>query len=1355
MAIKRERLISPLFIGIFGGAIGLSGALLLKQNDLVDRVKKEPPNALSVAYLEAWIRIRSDDMELRSLLASQYIRSGRLPEAQALIAELLASKDAKLKKHAVQLQMDLIEQQLWAMAPEDPQRPVVLAELSSMLNQSSEYDWSIQTLKVLAIRAHALSLPKLSAQFFQRLAKLDPMNTVEWRQLSSDWALADGRYVEAAEAAFERLKGAPTIALQREHFLRGLTILESGNLLNVAMKEAKDRITPPLQNDPDTLRVLIRLALSANRPDLAEGYAQRLLDVQKVSGADQLNGEAVVMRYAGLPVSRVNDYQPASALPWIYLDGVRGNAVRTQLDANAKHAATGMVRVSTIAAAAAADNALADTPPDDTPTERVVRVKSAPQKIAASTAPASDLELTYNVFLADQKLEKALEVVNLALKQNPKDPVWLKRRAVVNEWSGHPAPALQAWLALARSTGSAEAWQAVERLSLGLHDDVVYLEALRQRVGRTPDELLYVDQIVATYERIGDFNGALAFLRSHIAKSKLQKDLLERYAALAERIGEDDLALQTWQQLNARFGPNTTYALKIASVYSVQGKFDKAMNVLVAAQGSAKPTDYLYWRTLASVAGRVGRDDVARVAARNLIGNPDLSDADLRNMIALWDAYPIDAGRIAEQSFRRTGDITSLQQAIYQYSRAKAWARIDRLLDSLTPAQAEQAALSSDFLMAKAEYLRQTGRSDESLDTLRAAIAIEGGASDIRAAFLWALIDRGTDAELRNALQSWREDAEEDSQLWGPYAAGYMRLSEKTPSLHFFSKEKVSKYQDPLWALTYAEALETFGYPDAAWTLRKQAWIYIANRREMLLGKAKPVAPPPVVNATATEAPADIDSDAAVEEAEAFAELRTQAATLSQPYEGGDFSRALLLQTLRYERLNQDVLATGTLTELDQANEPKDAPKMALVGGRAPSRVIAQDVALAWALSNEPYELAREWMAQRYGTELQRPAYAEVAVALNADDRIELARLLEEGPDRIPVQSRVEANMRLDRWHAAQRVAFRGATGNPYNEELQDSVRETGLLNASYVEPGYRSFRQSPFNFTETDVEAGLRLTDRWTLTVNALSRQQKSVNPAVLVNVPRNDRRVTAGLGWRDADTALLFEAGRRQAVRDFTQARFDAAWNLQRSLSWNASLGYNQEATDTAELRIGGVKDTASLGALWRVGTREYIGARLDVDRFYDQDRRAIGKGNLFELEAGYNIRLEYPDFTIRTVYARANYKPIGNDAGPIFGRLSPDGVATTAEIMPSNFTQKGLLFGFGTDLRTNYTRAWRPFMEVGYLHDSRRGWGSTGRIGLAGTVFGNDHAVIYYGHDRSPKSFDGGTPSTEFGVRYRWYF
>ena len=103
---------------------------------------------------------------------------------------------------------------------------------------------------------------------------------------------------------------------------------------------------------------------------------------------------------------------------------------------------------------------------------------------------------------------------------------------------------------------------------------------------------------------------------------------------------------------------------------------------------------------------------------------------------------------------------------------------------------------------------------------------------------------------------------------------------------------------------------------------------------------------------------------------------------------------------------------------------------------------------------------------------------------------------------------------------------------------------------------------------------------------------------------------------------------------------------------------------------------------------------------------------------------------------------------------GRLLPSGATLEADaFMPRSFTQFGLLFGFGTDYLERYTRAWRPFMDVGVLRDNREGWGTQVQLGVAGSVFGNDHLALVFSHASITRA--GTSPMTEIGLRYRWLY
>jgi hypothetical protein len=292
---------------------------------------------------------------------------------------------------------------------------------------------------------------------------------------------------------------------------------------------------------------------------------------------------------------------------------------------------------------------------------------------------------------------------------------------------------------------------------------------------------------------------------------------------------------------------------------------------------------------------------------------------------------------------------------------------------------------------------------------------------------------------------------------------------------------------------------------------------------------------------------------------------------------------------------------------------------------------------------------------------------------------------------------------------------------------------------------------QGGLSYTEAGIGAGLRLSPTQSLALDYAERNQHG--DASLPNVPRHDRQLS--LAWRHLglDDTERVRVGRRNALDDFTTFRLDGTLFEQQNLSFNYALGFNQMATETSQLIVGGVKHLASVGVNYRPDPHVFAGGRVEYARFYGQDKSFLGTGAVADFNAGYKLRVDYPDYTVRAVLTHGQYSASGNPGGQL-ARLLPAGAPLIAQqFMPQTFTQEGLLFSFGDDLEEGYTRAWRPFFAAGPIHDSNQGWTAQVRVGLAGSVFGNDQATMYYEHAGVTS---GRTQAfTEYGVRYRWLY
>lgn len=1340
----RERLLPPWLIGTLGALIGLALALMFPRERLEARLLEGGKvDALSVAYLEAWLRVRPNDGEFLSVLAAQYVRTGRLDDAEAMLNRMRGLHDKSLERDALMLDIAIREQRAYALQPNDPKRTALLNDLRGLLKQALDYRWTASELEILAGKARALDQGAIAVQFYQRLAKQDVARAAQWQARTAEIALGVGEYRAAAAANFAAQATAKSIDEQRRYFIAGLKALQGGNLLDDAMTEAQRR-AGPLIEDTETLRFLTRLALACNRPDLADQYARRLLHLSWRQTEEGIALAAGAARhdwtFAGRPEPLPS---PADA---VFMDGPEGLVRRQRHAARIRHVAD---------KADKADKASDASAPSAQPT--------GAEAIARGIAPfnADDYDLAYRVFMSSGNLNDAMRVAQAAVRQRPDLKIWTERAAQVSEWNRQPMSALKYWLSYAESTGDDAAWQNVLRLAPALNEDHAYLAGLRYQASRQPGDMKLLDQVIAAYERLGEPVEGLAYLNG-IARGPHRQVILERYAMLAERAGKDDQAYDTYVRLQKEFGPNAKYALKLANMLYVRAQFEQALSAMEAASKVASPTDDLYWRTFAQLARLNQRDDLSREAYRQLLIGGNAQPDDLSAMIDFYDASPIDAGRLAELAFRKGGSMASLQQAIYYYTRARAFRRIDALLASLTLEQRRAAEQSPGVLGARAEYFRQSGQWMIAMRDLRRAASLPDAGSDVKAAFLWGLLDSGQNDELKRALALWRGEAENDSAYWGAYAAAGLQLFDANLALRFLGRQGKSMRNDPLWLLAYADAREMAGQADAAWRLRREAW-WLLWRADGANGKDQ--APNRRVGTHVTVG----DTNAVPLEDDARTELRARRVSLAQTFGSGDLAQRLLIELLRDDRrATKQARVGGSATvrksELGDIDtlppEPPETPadkrKDAHVSDQLVSAV-AKEAALGWALSQEANDLARAWLLQQYTRRMTRPAYAEISIALAERDLQTLDRLLDDTPDRIPLYNRIDANVMTDRLGEAQRLSFEGLTTAPDDEQIHQRVQETLLTNAQALEPRETWFKQAPLTYFETSAAAGIRLTDHTNMLVRATQRNQRSTDDTQLTGVPAQDRSVDWISQYQTQDTQWKGTVGWRQGLASLYAFRLDGLLGLGGPRSGpfgtELSIGRNQPANETTQLRVGGVKDLFSIGGTWRLTQREYIRARVEGDRFYGQDRAFLGSGMVFDGEAGYRFRIEYPDYTIRVVGTRASYSASGTPSA-LLGRLLPTGTALAADaFMPQSFTQFGLLFGFGTDYLDRYTRAWRPFMDVGLLHDNREGWGTQLQLGVAGSVFGNDHLAVVFSHASITRA--GTAPMTEIGLRYRWLY
>ncbi|CAM2153387.1 polysaccharide biosynthesis protein PelB [Pararobbsia alpina] len=1444
----RARVLSPWLLMLLALAVVGVLAAAYPRNTLQQRLlESDKPNALSVAYLEAWLRVAPDDHDFIGVLAAQYLRVGRFDDAERLAQRMARSGDAELVRSAVLVQAGVEEARAYGMLEDNPARPAAMDRLRAAFDEAATFKWRAGELRVLAQRSTAAGANRAALAFYQQLATVDHDTSLDSQMHIAQLALGSQAYDVAAQAYFSAQSASADLDTQRKYFMAALAAYQAGGLLDQALADG-DKHLGRLSRDPQTIAAMLNLARAANRPDMIRHYAKALSDL--TSAIDRRQGDEngdtegkqrlaeVRMAASRRGVRRVADHghsprwhtvvaHPGDYGDWYYADGFAamqrnthsdGHFVRVADTASAVNAvnAASTPAVGTAGHASSADSATAAS-------ANAASTKADTSSTAASSArPAMSAqdreqydELAYKSFLEGNDVHGAMALAQRRVTADPSSADWQRKLAQSAEWSNEPMIALQAWLAVAKLTNASDAWAEVLRIAPALNDDEAYVLALLKQSDLNPGDLKRIDAVVDAYERLGEPDEALAFLKRR-AVGPVRIAVLRRYAALAERSGNDDLAEATYKQLVQTTGPNAEDSLHLASLYYAHRDYEGAYGALKVAAPVAKPANDDFWRTYGQIARLLEDEDGAHLAYGKLLAGGHATDEDLGEMSYFYDGHPLDAGRIAELQYRNTGTPRALTDTVYYYVQARAWPRIKTLLASLTPKERAIIDNSPDSLSMVAEYERQTNQPDAALRDLRRASSLPAASSDVQAAYLWTVVDFGTDDELHLALLRWRDRSNDVAALWGPYAAGLVRLNKPNDALQYFRREAAASKGDPLWVLALADCEEAAGHDDLAWSLRRHVWTTMlpADPDAMPLGNGLP---------RRGRLSVSLSND----DIERRDEIRQRRAALSQLFENGDTSKRVLIEMLRADgdqgdtsQMQASVLGNvGKLPPVAEANVAR-VPVAAAAGGvatadaptqqdadddtagdtsgkgkiapgghaaagaigtssasanaaadrayadakaaGAPAAVAQQqrlissaavEVTVAWALSAESNEMAKAWLAREYANRLTRPVDAELSVALSEHDVKTINRILDsKGASRATIDNRIDAYEMADRPGEAEELAFYGLGGAPANEDIHERLSNLATERNQSINFGFRSMSESPLDYYETKLGGELALTDHWSVALEGIQLNQWSSNKLILADIPSRDRRYefTGHYQTTTEDISLVF--GHRTAMTEFNTERLTAEFGRGTALRSTFTIGRNQFADESQEIQVGGMKDMLRGEVEWDVVSSVYVRGAFEGDRFYTQERDRIGSGALMDGEIGYRIRTEYPDWTIRIVGTHGNYSAYPINV-PFLQRLIPIGdVPTASTFIPQSYSQYGLAAGFGTDLLDRYTRAWRPFLDVGLIHDSNFGWGPEVLAGFAGSVFGNDHAAVYFQHESVSHQ---GTDTNSFGVRYQWLF
>lgn len=827
MEQRRSRLVAPDATGLrarilsTGGLLVVAGmvlvvlVLLFPRRELIDRLRAERRNdELSVSYLANLLTSEPDNDELRVLLAERHFALRQADRAEAALAPIgeraMANPETRLRLS--RLRYSLLELRANAAAPGGDEAQRLREALVAGLNERLLLPWSTPDLLMFARKAVALEQLGLAQRFHARIRFDADGDRAPWFEEAVRTALWAQDYAGAAMLHRRAMEVTPLAERQRAHLLSALRILQSGNLLDAAMDLAR-RHDDVVGADAAMLDYLTRLALAANRPDLADGYARRMMRM----GPSSAQAAPALLRWLGrglealLPAAHAQQAARAGAEP------------------------------------APIDAERAPLPPDD--------AASGPARIAAGDPrlPFDDgaYTLAYQTFLANRNLNDAWRVAGSAVRQRPDDILWRERLAQVCEWSGRPDEAMQHWRELVRLAGGdrerrERALQGVLRLAPGLQGDEAVLATWRDVAATrrlTTEEVLGV---VALSERLGWPEEGMAWL-VEADRRQPSRILAEARTGLAERMGDLPAAMEALRQVIARDGVTPARAVRLATFHGLRGETAQAYEVLAPLADRVGPGETAYWRLLASVAWSLQVEDRALQALQVVTGQGDFMPLEAERLLALLRTrQPREAARFAERAWRHLRTTDYLVAALELWWNERDMAEMERLFAAAAADPETTLALDGEayFWMLRSQWRQARGEMLAALSDMRRALDAEPDEVGIRVSYLFMLIEAGGKGELQRLLGTWLEDATRQPAYDAAYAAGYMELDLPRRALPFWRRQAPLLRDDPMWNGSYADVLEAAGQPEAARRVRGHALALTRDRLATLGARADAAATP-------------------------------------------------------------------------------------------------------------------------------------------------------------------------------------------------------------------------------------------------------------------------------------------------------------------------------------------------------------------------------------------------------------------------------------------------------------------------------------------------------------------------------
>jgi len=279
---RRARFFGPWIIAAFVFAVIIILIIFFPKREILSEVEDiHTADPVSANYLKNLIKTYPDKLRFRILFARQQYNHGKVLEAKKILKEVMAQEmdDENLTLQVRWLNYQIQRDEAYGFKPGSTESKQAKTAVKSDIETLAKTPLGSRELTELAKDALYFGSSKTAVEIYISLLKRYPDQSAEWFANAGRVALSVGDYRNSARFYLLAKFRSKTIAEKRLNFINALKSLQAGDMVNQALVIANRYLTD-LKNDKKTLIFLTKLALAANKPQLAQKYAISALQLQ-------------------------------------------------------------------------------------------------------------------------------------------------------------------------------------------------------------------------------------------------------------------------------------------------------------------------------------------------------------------------------------------------------------------------------------------------------------------------------------------------------------------------------------------------------------------------------------------------------------------------------------------------------------------------------------------------------------------------------------------------------------------------------------------------------------------------------------------------------------------------------------------------------------------------------------------------------------------------------------------------------------------------------------------------------------------------------------------------------------------